>query len=472
MNSSATELLSSLKEWSTEPIDPWLRLRELLEKNVTTSFGRAHHFGSIHTPRDFREAIPVMSYAEYHNWITRAAAGEQNVLACDELIGFERTSGTSSQAKWIPLSKGLQQEFARGLAAWFAGWQARCPEVFAGRAYWAISPPGMSTEFSPGGLPVGMTSDAAYFPTELGEPLAKWLIIPKLSGQMELFFEETANALLDADDLSVISVWSPTFLLGIDAALRRMKGRIEWRKLWPKLARVSCWADASSAPWIPQVKVCLDGIPIEAKGLLATEGVTSLPDALDGSPRLASECHWHEFIDAAGELVEISELEIGHIYEVLLTTAGGLFRYRSGDRVKVVGFGSDGLPRLRFTGRAGSTCDLVGEKLHENQILEALEQCSVRGFMVADFERPGYDLWLEDPAKAPAILAVLRKNPYFDQALAMKQLAPVSIYHLSENWTLRLMHQLAKYRGCRIGDIKIPVLLTSPKALEVASWLG
>ncbi len=471
MNPRAEALLESLDKWSIPAADPWFRLRELLEKQANTAFGRAYHFSSIRSPEHFRSAIPPMDYEEHRQWIERVAAGEGDVLACDKIIGFEKTSGTSSQAKWIPISEGLQHEFARGLATWFSSWQQRRPEVFAGRAYWAISPPGMKPEVAPGGLPVGMTSDAAYFPEDVGEKLAKWLVIPELSGRPEAVFEETATALLATPDLSVISVWSPTFLLGIDTALRRMRGDFSWRDLWPRLALVSCWADASSAPWIPRLSEQLGGIPIEAKGLLATEGITSVPDAIDGSPRLASECHWHEFLDDEGRFIEIFNLKLDRIYEVLITTGGGLFRYRSGDRVQVTGRGSDGLPRLRFVGRAGLGSDLVGEKLIECQVLEALMASGSHGFMVADPERPGYALWLEDPLRAGAVESLLRQNPYFDQALALRQLGPLQIRRLPDEWSTKLASSLARHRGCRIGDVKLPVLLTQFTPGEVASWL-
>ena len=471
MNPQAAALLAALEKWSTPVGEPWLRLQELLEKQADTAFGRTYNFSSIRSPKDFRAAMPPMDYEDHRPWIERAANGEEGVLACDSIVGFEKTSGTSSQAKWISISEGLQQEFARGLAAWFAGWKQRRPEVFAGRAYWAISPPGMTPEVAPGGLPVGMTNDAAYFPAEIGGKLAEWLVIPELSGQAEAVFEETAVALLAAPDLSVISVWSPTFLLGIDAALRRLRGEFTWRKLWPRLALVSCWADASSALWIPQLGERLGGIPIEAKGLLATEGITSVPDAFDGSPRLAIECHWHEFLDDAGGFTEISDLKLGRNYEVLLTTSGGLFRYRSGDRVRVLGAGADGLPRLRFIGRAGNVSDRVGEKLSESQVLEALLACGSRGFMVADPERPGYILWLENIVSAGAVERVLRRNPYFDQALGLRQLAPLEVRQLPDDWGVKLTSSLAKRRGCRMGDVKLPVLLTQFDPAEVASWL-
>ncbi|MCW1922305.1 GH3 auxin-responsive promoter family protein [Luteolibacter arcticus] len=467
MNPSAGALLASLECWSVAAADPWVRLRELLEKHSRSDFGRAHHFGSIRSEEEFREAIPPMDYEDHRSWIERCAAGEQNVLACDEPFGFERTSGTSSEPKWIPLTNGLREEFARGLAAWFRGWQGRCPEVFAGSAYWAISPAGMIPDTSVGGLPVGAMSDVAYFPDDVGARLADWLVVPDLSGDV---FEGTAEALLATPDLSVVSVWSPTFLLGIDAVVRKLRPGKTWRDLWPKLALVSCWADASSAPWIPVLRERLGGISIEPKGLLATEGITSLPDEIDGSPRLASECHWHEFLDENGDHVPVNELRIGQRYEVLLTTAGGLFRYRSGDQVEVTAAGV--FPRLRFVGRMGNSSDLVGEKLHEQQVLDAFAELGVRGFLVAAPKVPGYELWLEDLKEEGRVMNLLRRNPYFDQALRLGQLAPVKTCRLPPDWSLTLASALVHSRGGRLGDVKLPALLTNIDPEVVASWLG
>lgn len=470
MNPRAADLLAALAPHAEVAGDPWSRLIGLLEKHAGTAFGRAHDFAAIRDPRDFREAIPPMNYEDHRSWIDRSAEGERGVLACDEPCGFERTSGTSSRPKWIPLTAGLQVEFARGLAAWFGGWRTRRPAIFAGRAYWALSPAGMAAETTPGGLPVGMSGDAAYFPEAVGARLADWLVVPDLSGDLSTLFEETADALLATPDLSLVSGWSPTFLLGIDDAVRRRRPGRTWSELWPRLALASCWADASAAPWIPLLRERLGKVAIEPKGLLATEGITSLPDAVDGSLRLAAECHWHEFLDAGGRFTKLNDLKPGCDYEVLLTTAGGLFRYRSGDRVRVTATGA--LPRLRFTGRSGGVSDLVGEKLDENQLLDAFLKSGSRGFLVADPRRPGYDLWLEDEEKAAEIVHLLRQNPYFDQALRLRQLAPPRTRRLPAGWLLKLPASLATRRGGRLGDVKLPLLISNSSPEEIEQWLA
>ena len=473
MNAAATGLFHALGAYQGPVAEPWVRLSDQLRAYQDTAFGRAHDFAGIRSEADFRERVPVMDGDDYAPWIARAAAGEAGVLACGRLLGFERTSGSGSAAKWIPITDGLRTEFARGLAGWLHGLRRRAPEVFHGRAYWALSPPGMMPETSAGGLPVGMTSDAAYFPESVGQGLAEWLAIPPLSGAAGAAFEETAEFLLGVPDLGFISVWSPTFLLALDRALRDLRPGFCWRGQWPGLRMVSCWADASSTAWMPELQARLGTIPIEPKGLLATEGITSIPDEIDATPKLASGCHYHEFLDASGAVVPPALLREGAVYQVLLTTAGGLYRYRTGDQVVVTAPG-EGRPGLRFVGRVGAVSDLVGEKLSESGVVAALVAARARGFLQADAGAPGYVLWLEDVSGADAVVGGLRKNPYFDQALALRQLAPVVIRRLPDRWHERLAVALVERQGCRLGDVKIPALISHqpPTVEEVASWLG
>lgn len=197
-----------------------------------------------------------------------------------------------------------------------------------------------------------------------------------------------------------------------------------------------------------------------------------MPDGIDGSPRLASECHWHDFLDDAGNSVEISNLQLGSEYEVLLSTGGGLFRYRSGDRVRVVGWDANRSPCLRFVGRVGMVSDLVGEKLHESQVIEALALSGARGFLVEDSGLPGYQVWLENPALAGAFERLLRRNPYFDQALSLGQLAPLVIHRLEADWSVKLTTALARHQGCRMGDVKLAAIFRHEISGEVESWLA
>ena len=58
---------------------------------------------------------------------------------------------------------------------------------------------------------------------------------------------------------------------------------------------------------------------------------------------------------------------------MIVSQKGGLTRYRMNDRVQVAGR-YRATPCLRFVGRASEVSDLVGEKLHERFVREALER--------------------------------------------------------------------------------------------------
>ncbi|MDP9416904.1 MAG: GH3 auxin-responsive promoter family protein [Actinomycetota bacterium] len=174
--------------------------------------------------------------------------------------------------------------------------------------------------------------------------------------------------------------------------------------LWPRLALISCWTDGEAARAVPAVRRRFPGLEIQPKGLPATEGVVSVPLTGAPAPVAAVASHFLEFLPAGGGApLLVDELDAGATYEVVLTTAGGLLRYRLGDLVTVEGrLGAT--PLLRFAGRADGRSDLAGEKLDVRRVESALRaasrDCSVDvGFaMLAPV--PGdraYDLFVEVP---------------------------------------------------------------------------
>ncbi len=149
---------------------------------------------------------------------------------------------------------------------------------------------------------------------------------------------------------------------------------------WPRLALVSCWADASSAMYVPPLQAMLPKVSLQPKGLLATEGVVSLPLVGATGSALALRSHFLEFIDVrtAGDrrcqdLCLADELELQGRYRVVLTTGGGLYRYDLGDEIEVIGF-HHACPLVRFLGRGSAVSDLVGEKLSEKHVRSVIDR--------------------------------------------------------------------------------------------------
>jgi hypothetical protein len=192
---------------------------------------------------------------------------------------------------------------------------------------------------------------------------------------------------------------------------------------------------------------------------------------------LALRCHFFEFVDDRGDLRLAHELELGKHYQVVITTGGGLYRYRLGDIVEIVGY-ENRCPLLRFVGRGDGVCDRVGEKLNESHVRGALEKSfaehnlAPRFAMLVPVDAPqrGYRLYLQgrngelSGAKLAEVRATveaeLKQNPYYDQALRIGQLTQLEVFGLSSNgesaWSVYERECLK--RGQKLGDIKPAIL--------------
>jgi hypothetical protein len=155
--------------------------------------------------------------------------------------------------------------------------------------------------------------------------------------------------------------------------------------LWPRLKLVSCWGDASSASWFRKLALRFPQAAFQRKGLLATEGVITIPDCA-GDPSLCIHSGFYEFLDKEGRVRLAGELCAGDSYQVILTTASGLYRYQTGDIVLCdrAARGSEP-PILRFIGRTGISSDLVGEKLTEAFVSQCLIDVEEFAVLVPSF---------------------------------------------------------------------------------------
>ena len=109
---------------------------------------------------------------------------------------------------------------------------------------------------------------------------------------------------------------------------------------------------------------------MESKGLVSTEAFASLP--FGGQHPLAVRSHVFELLDDDGQAHGLETARVGGVYELVVTTQGGLYRYRTGDRVEVDGF-VGATPSIRFAGRADQVSDRRGEKLSEGFVAHCLQ---------------------------------------------------------------------------------------------------
>lgn len=493
-------------------------LDRIVRANADSAFGREHGFGKIRGTADFRERVPIRDAAAFDQYLQRVAEGEPGVLTSAEVRFVEPTSGSSGSTKFVPYTTALLGEFAAATLPWIYDLLRHHPSLRNGGAYWAVTPPARHPAHTAGGVAVGLAHDTDYFPAFARVMLDRALGTPRalaLAPDIGTCRYLTLRALLALPDLAFISVWSPTFLtlmagaldaefarlvhdldhgnLSVDlepatrreleralpprprlaTELRRRFGRRapeDLGQVWPRLTLISCWADGHAARSLAALRQRFPLVAIQPKGLLATEGVVSIPlSAARGSvPAVAS--HFLEFlpVDSPGGAVTVEGLDEGATYEVVLTTGGGLYRYRLRDVVRVEGRHL-AVPVLSFRGRSDRTCDLAGEKLTpafvEAELAASLRDCAIetRFAMLAPTrgERAGYTLYIETHSPHAQLVAAalerrLRATHHYALCRGLGQLAPVRAVTVHNGE--RTYERACIARGQRAGTIK-PVAL-------------
>jgi hypothetical protein len=158
-----------------------------------------------------------------------------------------------------------------------------------------------------------------------------------------------------------------------------------------------------------------EGTPVRDLGYMASEAQITLPVSDVGSAGiLAIDANFYEFIPE-GEIssanpttLTCAELDEGETYYLILTTPGGLYRYDINDVVRVTGFYNQ-TPLIEFVCKGRDVTNITGEKLHVNQVIQAMEQAqSAAGLALqhyrafADIEKSRYAFLVElDDAPVP-----------------------------------------------------------------------
>lgn len=445
-----------------------------------TAFGREHGFARIRCIEDYRAAVPVRDDTGFAPWIERVAAGEGGVLTAAPVIAFEETGGSGAGAKLVPYTAASLHAFRAAVLPWLAALAKRRPRLCDGPAYAAISPRMRPPRRLPAGVAVGLSSEAAYMGEALHAPLSELLVAPRdaLESDAARWRIGTLAALVATPDLAFVSIYSPTFLLGLiealpacaDAVAARVStahaarlhaalagGAVDTQRLWPRLDTIAAWTEGASAPYAGRLAAMFPHVHLDARGVLATESAITLriDDCAGCVPALTSALL--EFVDAHGHASGAHQLEQGQCYRVLLTTPGGLYRYDIQDEFRCVGH-EGRAPRLEFIGRSGIASDLVGEKLTDAFVARALAGLSLPAALVpARAARPHYELWLDAPpadhdALARGVDAQLRQNPQYGYARDTGQLDPVRA--VASPGLMRHRHAALVQRGMRAGDVK------------------
>ena len=164
----------------------------------------------------FQNKIPIVNYEDIKEFVEREKSGESNVLLSDKIKLFELTSGSTSDVKYIPYTKKFLKSYMNGVFSWIYNLYQNNKRLFLGSSYWSVSPILKREVVTSGGIRVGIEDDTSYFDKVSAFFLNKLFTVPKEIKNiqnMEDFLLITAVFLLLSENLAMISVWSPSFLM-------------------------------------------------------------------------------------------------------------------------------------------------------------------------------------------------------------------------------------------------------------------
>jgi len=462
----AALFLSGLQwnRWERQTRDPAIAqkrlLREIVQRNQDTAFGKNHGFTSIKSVDDFRKQVPTGDYESLRPYIERAKQGEKAVLTSEPIMMFTMTSGSTGEPKLIPVTESTRSNHSRLTKLWYGRAFHGHPDSAAGKVFGLV---GRAVEgHTAGGIPYGAASGLIYqsspawikrkhaLPYEIAEIKdfpAKYYAAMRIAIEQEVTFLGTPNPstilrLVETADrfrdeiikdihdggLSNRIELAPDVLAALAKRLSPNRhraqqlekslaaaGRLRPIDYWPHLQLIGCWKGGSVGVRLKELPAWFgDQVPARDLGYMASEAQMSLPISDDGSAGiLAVDANFYEFIPeseiASAHAITLGcdELELGGVYYPILTSAAGLYRYDINDVIRVAGFHGK-TPLVEFLRKGRDVTNITGEKLHVNHVIQAMEQAQrATGAVVlhfrafADMENLRYAFMVEcDGSKA------------------------------------------------------------------------
>ncbi|KAF4106774.1 GH3 domain-containing protein [Onychostoma macrolepis] len=404
-------------------------LLKRLQKHSDTVYGKQYEFTSIKDTETFQQRHPITDYDHYQKFVERVAKGEQNVLISEKPLILAMTSGTSGSSRMLLSTKDTNTEFfLQGVTVCLDAMRQAFPATGGLQKTLKIfySPIFRQSE---AGIPIGPNSSTpasskhmlhlyttpAPVYQVLNERDALYLHLlfglkDRYLGMLESNFSSTVFYAFRAlqehwKDLVVdVEVGMINSRLNLKADVRRalekrMKPDPERaaeltaqfeegfegiaHRIWPQLHLVLTVDSGSNQIYGDMLRqhYC-KGVPFYSPFYAATEGLIGVnlwPQQESRQYLLCPRSMFCEFIpeeDLDSERPKtllMGQLQEGHNYELLVTNASGLFRYRIGDVVKVVGFHNQ-CPKVEFQYRRGQMLSVRGEKVSESLFLGALKR--------------------------------------------------------------------------------------------------
>ena len=402
----ARYIVNKNRRWKENPIAAQKQTFQfLIEKARNTRFGQDHDFEQIRDYETFKKKVPIRDYEGHRPYVNRIIAGEKDVLWPGVPLYLSKTSGTTSGAKYIPISKASMPTHinaARDALLTYIH-QTGKTEFLSGKQIFLQGNPTLEEK---GGIALGRLSGivAHYVPSYLqASRMPSWETncIEDWEEKVDAVVKETLPEKMTL--IGGIPSWVQMYFEKINS----IKG-VTVGDVFPDFS-LFIYGGVNFDPYRSVFKKLI-GKQVDTIELFpASEGFFAYQDLQnkEGLLLLLNNGIFYEFIpvDRYGEenppRYSLGEVEAGVNYILILSTTAGLWAYNIGDTVRFV---SKDPYRLVVTGRVKHFISAFGEHVIGKEVETALKEATaatdiqIKEFTVAPQVNPTqglpYHEWL------------------------------------------------------------------------------
>ena len=409
-------------QWIKNPIRAQEEtLKELIKQAKNTQFGKDHGFEKITRYEQFKQQIPVRDYEGIRPYIDQILDGKEDVLWPGKPIYFSKTSGTTSGAKYIPITKESMPthiQAARDALLTYIHTTGKAGFINGKQIFLQGSP----TLGEKAGIALGRLSGivAHYVPSYLQKsrmPSWETNCIEDWEEKVEAIVKETLPEEMTL--IGGIPSWVQMYFEKLNSQTQKKVSEV-----FPKFS-LFVYGGVNFEPYRSVFKNLI-GKQVDTIELFpASEGFFAYQDQQneEGLLLLLNNGIFYEFIpvDEFGNenptRYSLAEVKEGINYVLILSTTAGLWGYNIGDTVRFV---STKPYRLVVTGRVKHFISAFGEHVIGKEVETAMKRATegtdirINEFTVAPQVAPEnglpYHEWLVEFDVEPKDLSAFAKK--------------------------------------------------------------
>ncbi|MGN0235844.1 MAG: GH3 auxin-responsive promoter family protein [Paludibacteraceae bacterium] len=436
-------------------------LRAILTYAKDTEYGREHGFADILQAKTdtelyarYQQAVKPNDYEDLRPYVEKHKHGTESILFPGKPVMYATTSGTTSEPKWIPITKEyLNNVYGKMTKVWLFNFIKNRPKVYAGKIvsivgkvkegeapdgtfYGSVS--GVTQRDCPDFVKKLYASPASVFAIEdytaryytlmrMGIERNITLIVTanpstivEMQNNVNEFYDDycndiehgTLNASLNIpqwirDDIQPYLKPNPDRAAEL-RALKAEHGTVLPKHYWPDMQILNTWKCGNTKVYLDKFADSFpEGMLHQEFGYFSSECRFGLVLDDTNNTVLFPHFHYYEFIaeedldNPNPRFLQLHELQKGKRYCPFVTTMAGLYRYNMNDLVEVGDF-FEQTPTVHMIQKVNGIVTITGEKLHERQFIAAVREAEQRtglktrffiGF--ANLQKSNYDFFYE-----------------------------------------------------------------------------